>query len=197
MIPPATSCHTIRPVRIGPFTDLERRRNPGAPLCEMLPNNYSFYIKPHKENTNPLRKCLLNSFLRLCEFCQITHSTRQIHIMNQFISSWEQHSNPDSNSIEFDGNPHQRLKPETVKLQCMRERFFVDHIIKIMIHKTFCRSQVIHKSQRIGPLVQLFEDGVGSMVSQSAIPSRQHFKGYLPFAFTEEGVASPTCPILH
>lgn len=197
MIPPAAYRHTIRPLRVGPFTDPERRRNPGASLCDMLPNNYSFYIKAHKENTKRLRKYLLNSFLRLCEFCQITYSTRRIHIMNQFIGSWEQQSSPDSNSIEFDGNPHQRPKPETIERQCMRESFFGDHIIKIMIHKTFCRSQVIHKSQRIGHLVQLFEDRVGSMVSQSAIPSRQHFKGYLPFAFTEEGVASPACPILH
>jgi len=83
MIAVTTSPFAIRPLRVGPFTDPERRRNPGASLCEILPNKYSFYIKPHNENARRIHKYLLNSFLRLCEFCQIAYSTRQNHKMNQ------------------------------------------------------------------------------------------------------------------
>ncbi|MEK7255819.1 MAG: ORF6N domain-containing protein, partial [Bacteroidota bacterium] len=37
-------------------------------------------------------------------------------------------------------------------------------------------------------MFQLTDEEVESMVSQNAIPSRQHLGGYLPYAFTEHGV---------
>lgn len=37
-------------------------------------------------------------------------------------------------------------------------------------------------------MFQLTEDEVDSMVSQNAIPSKQHLGGYLPYVFTEHGV---------
>lgn len=37
-------------------------------------------------------------------------------------------------------------------------------------------------------MFQLFENEVENMVSQKAIPSKQHLGGYLPYVFTEHGV---------
>jgi hypothetical protein len=37
-------------------------------------------------------------------------------------------------------------------------------------------------------MFQLTEKEVGNMVSQNAIPSKQHLGGSLPFVFTEHGV---------
>ncbi|MGK5091899.1 ORF6N domain-containing protein [Deltaproteobacteria bacterium TL4] len=39
-------------------------------------------------------------------------------------------------------------------------------------------------------MFQLTEAEVGLMVSQNAIPSRQHLGGSLPYVFTEQGVAT-------
>lgn len=54
------------------------------------------------------------------------------------------------------------------------------------------REQVKRNAERFPSdfMLQLTEDEVDSMVSQSAIPSRQHLGGSLPFAFTEQGVAA-------
>ncbi len=38
-------------------------------------------------------------------------------------------------------------------------------------------------------MFQLTLDEVETMVSQNAIPSKQHLGGHLPYAFTEQGVA--------
>ena len=38
-------------------------------------------------------------------------------------------------------------------------------------------------------MFQLTEDEIGIKVSQNVIPSKQSLGGYLPFAFTEQGVA--------
>ena len=38
-------------------------------------------------------------------------------------------------------------------------------------------------------MFQLTDEEVAVMVSQNAIPSRKHLGGYLPYAFTEQGVA--------
>ena len=37
-------------------------------------------------------------------------------------------------------------------------------------------------------MFQLIENEVEILVSQKAIPSRQHLGGYFPYAFTEHGV---------
>ena len=41
-------------------------------------------------------------------------------------------------------------------------------------------------------MFQLTEEEVDLMVSQNAIPSKQHLGGSLPFVFTEQGVAMLT-----
>lgn len=54
------------------------------------------------------------------------------------------------------------------------------------------REQVKRNAERFPEdfMFQLTESEVDSMVSQSAIPSRQHLGGSLPFAFTEQRVAA-------
>lgn len=53
------------------------------------------------------------------------------------------------------------------------------------------REQVKRNLKRFPPdfMFQLTETEVDAMVSQNAIPSRKHLGGYLPYAFTEHGVA--------
>jgi hypothetical protein len=52
------------------------------------------------------------------------------------------------------------------------------------------REQVKRNSERFPSdfMFQLNENEVDSMVSQNAIPSRQHLGGALPYAFTEQGI---------
>ena len=52
------------------------------------------------------------------------------------------------------------------------------------------REQVKRNKERFPSnfMLQLTEIEVDSMVSQFAIPSRQHLGGYLPYAFTEHGI---------
>jgi len=56
------------------------------------------------------------------------------------------------------------------------------------------REQVKRNANRFPPdfMFQLTQDEVAAMVSQNAIPSKQQLGGYLPYAFTEEGVAALT-----
>jgi hypothetical protein len=53
------------------------------------------------------------------------------------------------------------------------------------------RQQVKRNRERFPEdfMFQLTEDEIGIMVSQNVIPSKQSLGGYLPFAFTEQGVA--------
>lgn len=53
------------------------------------------------------------------------------------------------------------------------------------------REQVKRNSERFPEnfMFRLTEDEVELMVSQNAIPSKQHLGGHLPYAFTEQGVA--------
>ena len=52
------------------------------------------------------------------------------------------------------------------------------------------REQVKRNQERFPEnfMFQLTEKEVEKMVSQNAIPSKQHLGGYLPYAFTEHGV---------
>jgi hypothetical protein len=54
------------------------------------------------------------------------------------------------------------------------------------------REQVKRNQERFPEnfMFQLTEKEVENMVSQNAIPSRQHLGGSLPYAFTEHGVLS-------
>jgi hypothetical protein len=56
------------------------------------------------------------------------------------------------------------------------------------------REQVKRNANRFPPdfMFQLTRSEVGELVSQNAIPSSRHLGGYLPYAFTEEGVAAIT-----
>ena len=56
------------------------------------------------------------------------------------------------------------------------------------------REQVKRNANRFPPdfIFQLTRSEVGELVSQNAIPSPRHLGGYLPYAFTEEGVAALT-----
>ena len=59
------------------------------------------------------------------------------------------------------------------------------------------REQVKRNANRfpLDFMFQLTRSEVDELVSQNAIPSSRHLGGYLPYAFTEEGVAarSPPC----
>ncbi len=54
------------------------------------------------------------------------------------------------------------------------------------------REQVKRNSKRFPPdfMFQLNTKEVEFLVSQNAIPSKKHLRGYLPYAFTEQGVAN-------
>jgi hypothetical protein len=54
------------------------------------------------------------------------------------------------------------------------------------------REQVERNMERFPSnfMFQLTEQEVEIMISQNAIPSRQHLSGYLPYAFTEHGVVT-------
>ena len=56
------------------------------------------------------------------------------------------------------------------------------------------REQVKRNANRFPPdfMFQLTQDEVADLVSQNAIPSKQQLGGYLPYVFTEEGVAALT-----
>ena len=53
------------------------------------------------------------------------------------------------------------------------------------------REQVKRNRERFPEdfMFQLADDEVEILVSQNAIPSRKHLGGYLPYAFTQEGIA--------
>ena len=54
------------------------------------------------------------------------------------------------------------------------------------------REQVKRNSKRFPPdfMFQLTASEVEFLVSQNAIPSKKHLGGYLPYVFTEQGVAN-------
>ena len=54
------------------------------------------------------------------------------------------------------------------------------------------REQIKRNPKRFPPdfMFQLTEDETNLMVSQNAIPSKKHLGGYLPYVFTEQGVAN-------
>ena len=53
------------------------------------------------------------------------------------------------------------------------------------------REQVKRNSERFPDdfMFQLRDDEIAVLVSQNAIPSRKHLGGYLPYVFTQEGIA--------
>jgi hypothetical protein len=108
----------------------------------------------------------------------------------------------------------QDLKPSSTRTQIVKKKLtrFESDTIKSKIYSirnrqvmmdkdiaelyevkpTRLREQVQRNIQRFPEdfMFQLSETEVDFMVSQNAIPSRKHLGGYLPYAFTEQGVAS-------
>jgi len=82
----------------------------------------------------------------------------------------------------------------------IKEKIYFLRGLRVMLDKdlaelygvkaTRLREQVKRNSDRFPDkfMFQLSESEVELMVSQNAIPSKQHLGGYLPYAFTEHGV---------
>jgi hypothetical protein len=91
---------------------------------------------------------------------------------------------------------------EIIQIEEIRSRIYTIRGVQVMLDKDLAafyevkpirlREQVKRNSKRFPPdfMFQLTEDEVEFMVSQNAIPSKQHLGGSLPFVFTEQGVAA-------
>jgi hypothetical protein len=91
---------------------------------------------------------------------------------------------------------------EIIQIEEIRSRIYTVRGVQVMLDKDLAafyevkpirlREQVKRNSKRFPPdfMFQLTEDEVEFMVSQNAIPSKQHLGGSLPFVFTEQGVAA-------
>src|SRR5271157_3208215 len=89
-----------------------------------------------------------------------------------------------------------------VKIDTIQNRIYTIRGIQVMLDKDLAlfynvkpirlREQVKRNSKRFPAdfMFQLTEKEVELMVSQNAIPSKQHLGGSLPFVFTEQGVAA-------
>ena len=80
------------------------------------------------------------------------------------------------------------------KIYLMRgQRVMLDKALAILygVKPIRLREQVRRNIRRFPEdfMFQLSEEEVNIMVSQNAIPSRQYLGGYLPYVFTEQGVA--------
>ena len=83
----------------------------------------------------------------------------------------------------------------------VEQKIFIIRGLKVMLDKDLAylylvdpralRQQVKRNKERFPEdfMFQLTEEEIESMVSQIVTPSRKHFGGYLPYAFTEQGVA--------
>jgi len=74
------------------------------------------------------------------------------------------------------------------------ERVMLDrHLAKFYGIKTIRLREQVKRNKKRFPedfMFQLNNDEVEFMVSQNAIPSKQHLGGHLPYVFTEQGVAN-------
>lgn len=80
------------------------------------------------------------------------------------------------------------------KIYLMRgQRVMLDKDLAILYGvKPIRLREQVRRNIRLFPedfMFQLSEEEVNIMVSQNAIPSRQYLGGYLPYVFTEQGVA--------
>ncbi len=92
--------------------------------------------------------------------------------------------------------------PTTIVLEAIGSRIFLIRDTQVMLDRDLAefyevkpirlREQVKRNADRFPSdfMFQLTDAEVDAMVSQSAIPSRQHLGGALPYAFTEQGVAA-------
>jgi hypothetical protein len=79
------------------------------------------------------------------------------------------------------------------KIYCIRkQRIMLDRDLSVIygVAPTRLREQVKRNKDRFPAnfMFRLTERETGKMVSQNAIPSKQHLGGFLPYAFTEHGV---------
>ena len=91
---------------------------------------------------------------------------------------------------------------ELIKNEEIQNRIYTIHDVQVMLDKDLTefygvkpirlREQVKRNIKRFPYdfMFQLTEEEVDLMVSQNAIPSKQHLGGSLPFVFTEQGVAT-------
>ncbi len=94
------------------------------------------------------------------------------------------------------------MNTEIVQADDIKSKIFTLRGVQVMLDRDLAiyyniktirlREQVKRNIKRfpVDFMFQLTEDEVSFMVSQNAIPSRQYLGGYLPYAFTEQGVAS-------
>ena len=91
---------------------------------------------------------------------------------------------------------------ELLKIEEIRNRIYTIRGVQVMLDKDLAafyevkpirlREQVKRNIKRFPSdfMFQLTEEEIEFMVSQNAIPSKQHLGGSLPFVFTEQGVAT-------
>lgn len=94
------------------------------------------------------------------------------------------------------------MSDRLVVLRDIQERIFTIRGVQVMLDKDIAefykvkpirlREQVKRNKNRFPDdfMFQLTDDEVRMMVSQNAIPSKKHLGGFLPYAFTEQGVAA-------
>ena len=100
--------------------------------------------------------------------------------------------------------PKRKPQPSSqqfIPLERVERRIFLIRTQKVMLDRDLAqlygvkpirlREQVKRNKDRFPEdfMFQLTDQEVAIMVSQNAIPSRKHLGGYLPYAFTEQGVA--------
>ena len=90
---------------------------------------------------------------------------------------------------------------EIIRTQHIEDRIYTIRGVQVMLDKDLAsfyevkpirlREQMKRNPNRFQPdfVFQLTKDEVEMMVSQNAIPSKQSLGGYLPYVFTEQGVA--------
>lgn len=93
-----------------------------------------------------------------------------------------------------------RIKPPTIPDEIVMNKIYLIRNQKVMLDRDLAelygvkairlREQVKRNSDRFPEnfMFQLTKKEVEEMVSQNAIPSKQHLGGFLPYAFTEHGV---------
>lgn len=97
--------------------------------------------------------------------------------------------------------PQSTPSQQLILIEAIERRIFLIRSQKVMLDRDLAhlygvkpirlREQVKRNKDRFPQdfMFQLSEDEADLMVSQNAIPSRKHLGGYLPYAFTKQGVA--------
>ena len=87
--------------------------------------------------------------------------------------------------------PAERIESKILLMR--RQKVMLDkNLAKLYgVKATRLREQVKRNKKRFPEdfMFQLTSEEVDTLVSQNAIPSKKHLGGYLPYAFTEQGVA--------